>query len=198
MPEIADETMKDARARDNVASSLSPPRTEGQRALRLQPGSLSSIAAKIGVDKGTVSRWRSGEKIPDSARRARLHSLFGIAPEAWDRGPLGAEPTPVAMSAIETDRPSTSREITEARLNRLHKALELNPSLPDYIKIESQIGDAAKELRMIESAAEMMEARIVREHPRWREIVRGLPDVLRPYPQAAEAVAAFLAGFEDA
>lgn len=199
MLEKQGDSQQDARARDNGAPGLSVLRSEGQRALRLVPGSLAAIAASTGTNKATVSRWRSGEKVPNAAARQRLCELYAIPLEAWERAPLGAEPMPTAsVSEAPSNRPQTSIEITRQRLDRLYAALDRNPSLPDYIKIEAQIGDATKELRLAESASELQEARIVLEHKKFKAIVRGLVEVLRPFPAAAEAAAAWLADFEDA
>ena len=95
--------MTDARARDNDVAPLQGPRTEGQRALQLVPGSLSVIAGTIGVDKGTVSRWRAGEKLPTPAARSKLHAAYAIEPSAWDRAPLGASKTAPAREAATSD-----------------------------------------------------------------------------------------------
>ena len=187
--------MTDARARDNDSDALPDVRNEGQRAMRLVPGSLSSIASALGVDKGTVSRWRSGEKVPSPALRERIHAMHAIDPGAWDRRPGGQRSAP--SSATESgERPATGLELCEAQLDRLHRLLgdDLAPS--EQLKVEQLINAAVKTKEGIEARAELLEARIVREHPVWRRIVAGLAEVLRPHPDAAEAVASFLADIE--
>lgn len=193
---------QDARARGNAAAPLSDVRTEGQRALRLVPGSLSVIAGAVGVDKGTISRWRSGEKLPNGPMRQRLQSLYAIAPEAWDRSPLGAEKTPAAPA----ERPAGA---SGERLTTLEEVLDLVDGLKPLTRDsglsaserKGAMDNLGKMLALrdkIEGKAELLESRIVREHPMWRRIERALVEALRPHPAAAEAVAARLAEMEDA
>ncbi len=200
MPETQGELQQDARARDNAATALPECRTEGQRALRLVPGSLSTIAGAVGVDKGTISRWRSGDKLPNGPMRARLHALYAIAPDAWDRSPLGAGKPATSepgAGAAGAERLSTLEE-TLAVIDQLKTQLT-EPLAPGERK--GTLDNLGKMLALrarLEEKGELMEARIVREHPRWRDIMRGLPDVLRPWPAAAEAVASWLAEMEEA
>ncbi len=201
MTENQGETMHDARARDNGVAPLPAVRTEGQRALRLVPGSLSAIAGAVGVDKGTISRWRSGEKLPNGPMRQRLHALYAIAPESWDRRPHGAEvERPKAPDAASDETaPASVLDETLALIRELKAQLEGGDLSPSERKgITDNLGKMLALRARLEEKGELMEARIVREHPRWRDIVRGLPDVLRPFPAAAEAVAAWLADLEEA
>ena len=191
--------MTDARARDNDVAPLQEPRTEGQRALRLVPGSLATIAGAVGVDKGTVSRWRSGEKLPTSAARSRLHATYAIEPSAWDRAPLGAA-RPAQAESDSTRQSDAARSTLDETLDAIDQVKKL---LGDVAIAASErkglLDNLSKLLALrsrLEEKAELLEARIVREHPRWVEIRRGLPDVLRPYPDAAAAVVAWLADLE--
>jgi hypothetical protein len=68
----------------------------------------------------------------------------------------------------------------------------------ERLKAEQLLNAAIKTRRDIETRNEMLESRIVVEHPKWRTILRGAPEVLRPFPAAAEAFAAFLAEVEEA
>lgn len=190
--------MTDARARDNDVAPLQGPRTEGQRALQLVPGSLSVIAGTIGVDKGTVSRWRAGEKLPTPAARSKLHAAYAIEPSAWDRAPLGASKTAPAREAATSD--VGTRSTLDETLDAIDQVKTL---LSDATIAASErkglLDNLSKLLALrsrLEEKAELLEARIVREHPRWIAIRRGLADVLRPHPQAAEAVASWLADLE--
>ena len=188
--------MTDARARDNDVAPLQGPRTEGQRALQLVPGSLSTIAGTIGVDKGTVSRWRNGEKLPTSAARSKLHAAYAIEPSAWDRAPLGAV-APKVPARSEAAADVAARSTLDETLDAIDQVKTL---LGDGSIAASErkglLDNLSKLLALrsrLEEKAELLEARIVREHPRWVAIRRGLPDVLRHYPQFAEAVVTCLA-----
>jgi transcriptional regulator with XRE-family HTH domain len=193
--------MTDARARGNAATPLpeqTTPRSEGQRLLRLVPGSLSAIATKVGADKGTVSRWRSGEKVPAEGLRLRLQTECGIDPAAWDRRPLGyGPPVPEPSAAPPDSQLGTTLEETLWAMALIKKQLSVGDltssdrkSLTDnYTKLLAVRGRE-------EARVEGFEARVVRDHPMWRSIVRGLPDVLRPWPDAATAVLAWLGELE--
>jgi len=198
--ENTDESMEDTRARDNAAPSLPLVRTEGQRALRLVPGSLSAIAGAVGVDKGTVSRWRSGDKMPNGPMRLRLHALYAIAPESWDRRPHGTEQERPTRDADATGAgPASVLDETLALIQELKDQLGDSGLSPSERKgVTDNLGRMLALRAKLEDKAELMEARIVREHPRWRDIARGLVDVLRPWPAAAEAVAAWLGEMEEA
>jgi len=41
------------------------------------------IAADLGVSKATISRWLSGERVPDRQHMAALRTLLNIAPDVW-------------------------------------------------------------------------------------------------------------------
>lgn len=84
MPDSPAESKEVARARGNTTEAL---HSEGQRALRLHIICQAALARELGVDRSTVSRWRSGEKRPGPAHAARLHELLGIDPGAWELRP---------------------------------------------------------------------------------------------------------------
>lgn len=41
------------------------------------------IAKELGVSRATVSRWLSGERVPDRLHMAELRELLGISPDVW-------------------------------------------------------------------------------------------------------------------
>lgn len=189
--------MTDARAQGNNVAALPPARNEGQRAMREVAGSLSAIAAVVGVDKGTISRWRSGDKIPNAPLRSRLLELYGIDRGAWDRG-AGVS---VADAQATRDRApaSASRSTLEETLDAIGQIKQLleDDLVPSERKgLLDNLGKMLALRGRLEERAELLEARVVREHPRWQVIRRGLPDVLRRYPAAAEAVIKWLAEIE--
>lgn len=42
-----------------------------------------TVAEKLGVSKASVSRWISGERVPDRAHMAALRELLGISSDVW-------------------------------------------------------------------------------------------------------------------
>lgn len=67
------------------------------RVLEVQGRRLIWVAARLGVDASTVSRWRSGERPIPEQRLKQLASVLGVAPEQL------ADPLPEA-------RPARARE----------------------------------------------------------------------------------------
>ena len=192
--------MTDARARDSVANATAPVGSEGQRLLRLVPGSLSTIAASVGTDKGTVSCWRNGSKVPSSQLRARLLSAHGIDPSSWDRRPEGsASAESPALPVAQADDSLTGLEMCKRQLVRLHRLVDdTGLTSAELLKVEHEIGAAIRTKESIEAKAEMLEVRIVREHPTWRAMEARITEALRPFPDAAQAVADALAEMESA
>lgn len=195
-------TDQDARARVDASSpstsSSTEPQTEGQRALRLVPGSLSEIAEKLGTDKSTVGFWRSGQRTPKPAARERIQVVFGIAPEAWDRRPVGASNVTRAAPKPrgETSRESTL-ETTLWMIGELRSQLEEEDLPPSERRGLTDNMTKLLALRgRLEEKGELLESRIVLEHPTWKRIEGALVEALRPFPEAAEAVAAALGDLE--
>lgn len=193
--------MTDTRARGSTTNAPAPVGSEGQRLMQLVPGSLSVIAASVGTDKGTVSCWRSGSKIPSAPLRARCLAAFGIEPASWDRRPtVGAgsagsvslpDPDPIAPDAI------SGLDMCKRQLIRLHRLVDdATLTAGEALKVEHEIGAAIRTKEGIEAKAELLEARIVREHPTWRNMERRIVEALRPFPDAAKAVVNVLGDME--
>lgn len=56
---------------------------ELRAALVSREWSQHKIADQLGVSKATVSRWLSGDRVPDRAHMVALRELLEINPEAW-------------------------------------------------------------------------------------------------------------------
>lgn len=52
-------------------------------ALRARKWTQRKVASELKVSTTTVSRWLSGERVPDRAHMAALRELLEISPEAW-------------------------------------------------------------------------------------------------------------------
>lgn len=60
---------------------------KGARKLRAaikRLGSQAEICRALDVDSAVVSRWASGERLPEPIARARLEDLYGIFWRSWD------------------------------------------------------------------------------------------------------------------
>ena len=73
-----------ARLPDGTSTYTPLVRSEGQRLLLLQPGTLVAIATRAGV-RSTVSihNWRAGLKLPNDDGKRLMRDAFGIDPRAW-------------------------------------------------------------------------------------------------------------------
>jgi hypothetical protein len=65
-----------------------------QELRRLFPdrGAAKAIGQLCGVVQSVASRWRRGERRPDSAYRTTLKRVLGIEHEWWDEAPRAEEP----------------------------------------------------------------------------------------------------------
>lgn len=52
-------------------------------ALRAKDWTQLKLAKELQVSRATVSRWLSGERVPDRAHMAALRGLLEISPESW-------------------------------------------------------------------------------------------------------------------
>ena len=98
---------------------------------------------------------------------------------------------------ISPDKLSTegdTLEIARQQLSEVLKALQ-NPELTESAQLKLR-DTAAKLLTLrsrLERDRELLEDRIVREHPEWKRIKGVILKALKPYPEAAAAVAEALA-----
>lgn len=165
-----------------------PVRTEGQRLLQLVTGSLQTIGESIGATKQAVALWRDGARTPEEKWRRKLHALFDIPPDAWDRAPGEA-------SSVDTDD-DDGRDISALEdVNRLIRLLREQLRRPGILARERvQLADAfARALAQkerLERAREMSEDRTIREHPKWQRLKATIIEALLPHPEAARAVEA--------
>jgi transcriptional regulator with XRE-family HTH domain len=61
------------------------------RDLPTENGAVHRLAELCGVDHSVASRWRSGDRTPETRFRVRLQDEFGISLLAWDEPPLSDE-----------------------------------------------------------------------------------------------------------
>jgi len=176
-------------------------RTEGQRRLLAVALEPRGIVAALGASKAAVSQWRSGQKVPGREWRAKLEAAFGIPASAWDRvagstvpvaaRPAAAPASPPARPAAPV--PSRGAE-TMGQVNELLEALDEERQDSGLTAAErARVCDAyTKALALkarLEREAELLEDRVVREHPFWARIRGALVDALRAHPAAARDVA---------
>jgi hypothetical protein len=171
-------------------------RSEGQRLLMLVPGSLQQIGDSIGATKQAVALWRDGARVPEEKWRRKLHALYDILPDAWGYGPGEA---PVDEPDEPPAEPQLEREPTALEdVSRLLSLLRTQLNRPNLLARErAQLGDAfARALTQkerLERAREMLEDRVIREHPQWQRLKNEIIAALIPHPEAARDVEAAIA-----
>lgn len=133
---------------------------EGQARLLAIKGSLASIAARCGVKKPAVSKWRGGA-IPADAARALLWSEYGIPVRAWDMKPQ--RETPLAAPA------APHRRLTPERL----------------AQIEAEDAEALAEC---DEQARHIPDHVAMYHPITRDVWDAVLETLAPHPEIADAV----------
>jgi len=180
------------------------PRTEGQRLLAEQPGSVRELAKQARCSRSAVSNWRAGIKVPEPVYRARLEAAFGIPSPAWTVAP--GEELPGAHDAS-----TPAAGVASAAAGPLPTTLEHALELLRVLRTERQKSGlaSAERIRLTQTEAqivalrhrleredELLEDRIVREHPAWQRFKGRLMRTLLKFPDAAKAVAVELEQLE--
>jgi hypothetical protein len=170
-------------------------RSEGQRRLCavLASLSLSQVALAAGCSsKQSVANWKAGTKVPDQHFREALEARYGIQSQSWAQEPGSADggqgrpPEPVAAPSA---KPSTMADV-DALIAFLRTELESPTILArERVKLSGSMTSALALRHRLEREQELSEDRIVREHPAWKRVHAAILDAVRPYPEAARAVA---------
>lgn len=179
-------------------------RSEGQRLLMAAPGSTSEVGNNIGVTRQAVADWRCGNKVPNAASRAALWSAYQIPAQAWVRMPDdGSEPAPTnghppapAPAAQLTEQASStlSSPTTLEETDRLLASIRLHASdkqlMPnDRVRLADAEGKILSLRHRMQRDTDLLEDRIIREHPAWQRVRGEIARVLARHPQAADEVA---------
>ena len=67
-------------------------RSDGARQLGRLGLSDAAVAARLGCKPPQVSYWKTGERVPGAASRAKLERVLGIPGSAWDANVVEAPP----------------------------------------------------------------------------------------------------------
>lgn len=194
------------------SSHASPPQTEGQRLLRQLDHTGGEVGARVGATRQTVHCWRSGTKMPARQMRETLECEFGIPAAAWERAPVDRPARPsttrqarkdyayiapalnppspsTTARAQHRERPSTLDEVTQL-LEELDEDASADGIMPSELaRIRDTKTKALALKARIEAADALFEAQAILKHPSWRRIRGAMLDALRPFPDAARAVA---------
>lgn len=170
--------------RGSPGNPSAPPSTEGQRLLQARTESLRVLATATGLSTAALSRARAGVTVPALQARAQLETL-GIPRDAWDR--------PAGSTAPASSAPPSTATTTLARLDALVGQLEAELAGKLAPAARARTSDALTRAlgvrARIEREAATFEADVVKRAPFFRRSVVALLAALRPFPDAARAVA---------
>lgn len=177
-------------------------RSEGQRLLLEVPATSADIARGAAVTKWAACEWRRGTKSPGPVARAALWHAYGIPAHAWARVPMGTNAAPeptnghaladdelTEQAAATTSSPSSLHD-TDALIAKLRRAASVKDLLPaDIMKLADSEAKLLSLRHRMQRDQELLEDKIIREHPSWQRIRRTLAEVLAKHPLAAAEVA---------
>lgn len=176
---------------DKVSPVSSPVRTEGQRLLRAVGSSLSAIAKATGASKSTAGDWKSGNKIPSPALRAKLMDAYSIPVESWDQSPSGdpVAPKPASKATTKAEPATTLEEVMVLIEQARTQLARTNLVSSERVKLTDSVTRLLSLKHRLERDRDAMEDAIVRRHPLWQRIRTVLVETLVAFPDAAKAVA---------
>ena len=90
------------------------PQTIGERELARTGLSSPEIARRVGAQRMTAFRWRTGARKPSSWFRAQLWIAFGIPEAAWDLLCIAAQGNHLGLEASASSKPSTGQSAEKA------------------------------------------------------------------------------------
>lgn len=167
--------------------------------LREHPSSLADLAQKLDVSRQSVHRWRTGEKVPGPAARAKMQAELRIPVHVWGQV-AGGQPKPRSESsakATSSARPTTLEEVHQ-QLEELDRVIGTEGMMTsDLTRVLAEKTRALGLRARLEKEQELLEDRIIREHPGWVRRRAAILGALRGHPAAARAVAQALAAIED-
>ena len=166
------------------------------------PDSHAEIAAKVGVDKSLVTRWRSGARRPTDVQLARLEELYGAPVAARRERPKAkSRPRPKASTSPAVppppSRPSSDEdehadEDNAARLRRYiregMRELELDTELSGVKRAEALKKLVDAQVALDKSTGEnALTMQRIAVHPEFVRVVRLITEAIAPYPDALAA-----------
>jgi len=172
------------------------------------PDSHAEIAAKVGVDKSLVTRWRSGARRPTAAQLARLEELYGRtnAPPTPPEPARSAKPRrkappppppPPPSGADDEDDEDAEDEDEESNTDRLRRyiregirELERSTELSGVKRAEAIKKLVDAQIALDRSTGEnALTMQRIAAHPEFRRCVQRIVDALAQFPEALAAVA---------
>jgi transcriptional regulator with XRE-family HTH domain len=163
-------------------------KTEGQRRLLQIIETEQNLAREIGCNPSAIGHWKRGRRTPNENQRHKIELLFGIPRRAWDIEPGAAIPSVESTPGKILDDLDTL-EITKQQITAIREELE-SKSLTDAAraKLRDTLAKLLPLRARIERDQEMLEDRVVREHPAWLKLQQAILGALEKHPEALQDV----------
>jgi hypothetical protein len=169
--------------------------------LQRVPGTLNAIAAKVQASKPAVSTWRLGTRTPDISARRRLWAAFEIPIEAWESVPGALEVDGAELDGDQGDEEDDDEDgdaheqsvldHANRRLRILSKQIDKKGlTTRERIMLDDAYGKAVAARAKFLREQELLEDRIIREHPKWRALKATIIATLVKHPAVAREVEA--------
>ena len=169
--------------------------TEGQQLLLQVDAKEADLAAQLGVAVSAAGHWKRGRRLPDQAARHKMELLLGIPRGSWDMAPGSAVVPPLPPLDVPTQPGlGTTLALANERITAVMAALRtegLSESAKE--RYESTLAKLLGLRARLERDEELLEDRLVREHPGYQLARAAILRALTPYPEAAAACAKALA-----
>lgn len=162
-------------------------RSRGAVLLALLEVPHGDIATMVGVTRQSVTSWNTGLKKPSKDQRERLAAAFKIPAEAWDEAPTEAPPAVTSGPPVRGVL-GTLPEIEKEILSLLESVR--NDSEASPIERAKVLASCATSLGILAKfTGEFDYGRHLFRLPIWKLIEKAIRVSLKPYPQAAAALA---------
>jgi transcriptional regulator with XRE-family HTH domain len=166
-------------------------RSEGQRLLLEVGGTLEEIANVTGCkSRSTVLNWKSGNKTPSAAQRSKLFGAFAIPTASWGLlpGTPPEKPNGKASAPISAKAPTTLADCL-ALQHVIRQARNQEGLLPgERVKLADTEAKILALRHRLERENDLLEDRLVRDHPKWQAVKRAIAKALAAHPVAARSV----------
>lgn len=179
-------------------------RSEGQALLWQVRGSLDDIGRAVGARAQAVHTWRSGKIVPSERMRIRLEEMYAIPRRAWALKPghaaertltppattNGLEKPEVPAAALAPPEPAPDTLSGCLALHTRVRAAQFEPGLTaaERVKLSDTEAKVLALRHRLEREGQMLEARIIREHPRWQAVQRAIASAIGACPRCTKLV----------
>lgn len=174
--------------------------------------SIRGVTRDIGCSYPAAQGWIKHGRTPSEDYKTEIANVYEIPVDAWDLPadgkkpssrvslppPSPSEPEPV-LQAVEKPKarkrprkPGISTSTLEDARRMLHDidkdCARPNLTAPSLSKLRRERVQVLNLISRLEKENELLEDRVVDQHPRWLALKGAILRALKPYPEAAEAV----------